>query len=282
MNSHLVVASTLLVAAAAAQAPAWTQLGGPAVTVSGTGALTRAPAGVGSVGVAWHDYVSGSTFAFGNPGWSIATTGTGPNGLMFAAMAGHQYAAVSFGGLTGTGMFSNLADGLSLAGGFATWGPAPSGPPARMMHSMTAVGTSYIVLFGGFDGANALNDVWTYSFFTSTWTPRVPTGLQPPPRTFASLSEGAGGTVVLFGGVDGSNQIVGDTWQLTFTFLSPTWAQIGGVAPSPRASAGMAWDPVRKVAVLQGGQVATGSLSDTWELRNDSGAPLWRSAITSG
>jgi hypothetical protein len=68
------------------------------------------------------------------------------------------------------------------------------------------------------------------------------------------------GRTLLFGGVDKSTYY-GDTWE----WDGDGWVQISDIGPSPRASACVAYDTVRDVAVLFGGYASTQPVYDTWE-----------------
>lgn len=71
--------------------------------------------------------------------------------------------------------------------------------------------------------------------------------------------------VVLFGGA-AQGEVSGDTWALK----GNGWRQLhDAVHPSDRQRAAMAWDPVRRRAVLFGGSDLTGGgeIDDTWTLR---------------
>jgi hypothetical protein len=122
-----------------------------------------------------------------------------------------------------------------------------------------------VVLFGGFDGRQYLNDTWAWS--GSGWS-ELSTGLNPPGRDGASLAyveppgrvplPGTGaGELVLFGGRDAAGDL-GDTWVLA----SGAWSQVEGASPSARSGAAMAADGA--TAVLFGGQTTSGILADTW------------------
>ena len=89
----------------------------------------------------------------------------------------------------------------------------------------------------------------------------------PSPRQMAAMAPVLPGTVdsrlVMFGGTN-LGQMLGDTWEWQGFF----WSNITLPAPSSppnRWYASMAYDPVRNVVVLYGGQGFNGYLRDTWE-----------------
>lgn len=107
-----------------------------------------------------------------------------------------------------------------------TWtqlSPAAS-PSARSYFGMTYDEVSgKVLVFGGFDGHNYLNDTWTFD--GSNWT-KVDTATSPPARTSCQMAyDRKTRQVVLFGGYNG--QYLGDTWlwngrNLTWTQATPT------------------------------------------------------------
>lgn len=169
--------------------------------------------------------------------------------------------------LFGGSSYSNYFDDTWAWNG-DTWvqlDPAVSPSPrwrGRMAYDPTR---DRLVLFGGLYGG-VLGDTWSWD--GATWT-------QETPRTSPSarLSPGMstfGRHVVLFGGGDlsgpFSDGVLGDTWVLR----SNGWHELNPQAhPSNRDSSAMAWDPVRRRAVLYGGlgQGFGTEVDDTWTLK---------------
>jgi Galactose oxidase, central domain len=156
-------------------------------------------------------------------------------------------------------------------------------PPARTEASLGYdAKDGYLVLFGGFTGANRtrLNDTWEFS--NGTWT-NVTRAHSPSVRFDAGMTyDVRDGYLLLFGGrynclLAGTCEL-GDTWK----FVGGTWTQIGScggvnqpscgrLAPSPRASPAMAYNGTNgsSKVFLQGGYLGyTGQPSDyandTW------------------
>jgi len=153
----------------------------------------------------------------------------------------------------------------------------PTAPSARAGAAMTYdAADGYILLFGGcpFWGGDywghvctALGDTWT--LHNGLWTNITSSleGPSPPPRIDASIAyDSADGSVVMFGGYDGTTHTVyNDTW----TFSGGHWAQVHPASSPPaRDGAGMAGDDAYHAVVLFGGDSnITGSLTyfnDTW------------------
>jgi Galactose oxidase, central domain len=84
------------------------------------------------------------------------------------------------------------------------------------------------------------------------------------------------GQLVLFGGTDNSGRTLGDTWTYDLTTGSWTWHDIPA-GPCPRHSTRMAYDEVRREAIMFGGDGACVSplrtLGDTWAWTGDTWSP---------
>jgi hypothetical protein len=77
----------------------------------------------------------------------------------------------------------------------------------------------------------------------------------------AALDE-ARGRLVVFGGRNFANLLLGETWEWNGT----VWQKcVSEVAPPPREFHAMVWDAVRQRVLLFGGRGASGNLGDTWE-----------------
>lgn len=105
----------------------------------------------------------------------------------------------------------------------------------------------------------------TWEFANGTWTQAITTN-SPTPRAEAAMCfVPAVNKIVLFGGHDGQDTPLGDTW----TFDGTTWTQINltGPSPSPRAYARMEQVLTRGTGVLVGGRdtLTMAIANDTWE-----------------
>ena len=122
--------------------------------------------------------------------------------------------AVLFGGLGSSWTFENDVYSLSVSGTTASWtslnsqGDTPSG---RYEHTMTVFADGTAVLFGGYDGSNYLNDVYTLtvSGTTASWTSLNSQEDTPSARSGHSMTALVDDTAVLFGG-DGVDGILDD------------------------------------------------------------------------
>lgn len=77
-------------------------------------------------------------------------------------------------------------------------------PQPRAGHTITLVGKK-LVLFGGGDGSNILNDIWVFDPTSMIWTPLLVSG-SPPSARCAHTSSLLDGKLVIFGGGDGSRR----------------------------------------------------------------------------
>lgn len=137
-----------------------------------------------------------------------------------------------------------------------------SNPGAREGSAMVYDAASgQLLLFGGNHDAANVNDTWSYD--GRRWHQLSP-ATSPPARIWpAAAYDAANGTVVMFGGgIDGFGTVLGDTWVWDGT----NWTEKApSTAPSPRADAQMAYDPVSRKLVLFGGAAETATESDeTW------------------
>jgi len=164
--------------------------------------------------------------------------------------------------------------------------PLPTYPPARHSQSFTSNGgttaaTSRLYMFGGdnSDGI-AIGDLWSYANAGSsgaTWTyipgGNIDAGEAPYMRKRAGWSCGAG-SCVLMGGL--STRIYNDTW--IFDELTRTWSQMKCsrrvFCPSGRNSQAMAYDAVRGVHVMFGGDSDSYLLADTYTF--NAATKTWR------
>lgn len=99
-----------------------------------------------------------------------------------------------------------------------------------------------IVLFGGYDGRQYLNDTWTFD--GTNWT-QITTTVTPPVRTNASMAfDRDGAKLIMFGGYDGHNYL-GDTW--LWNGATSTWTQATNASGPTAVTGPMLFpDPVAK------------------------------------
>jgi Galactose oxidase, central domain len=129
-------------------------------------------------------------------------------------------------------LLSATAPAASASTNWNQISPALS-PPARSYLAMAYDKASKkIVVFGGFDGREYLQDTWTFD--GATWE-KVETTVTPPARTNTQMAyDHRTRKIVLFGGYDGQKDL-GDTWLWDGATL--TWTQ-AAPAHSPKAVTG--------------------------------------------
>jgi hypothetical protein len=144
-------------------------------------------------------------------------------------------------------------------------------PEARACPALAYDSRRGVVLMHGGVGPGVIyDDLWEWS--GSSWSERVTVGsARPSGRSLHNLAfDDESGTLLLFGGVDSLDSVLGDTWELDgWTWTERTPISAGG-GPAGRALHGMAYDAERDVTVLYGGtpdgEVSnTSLLNQVWE-----------------
>nr|PVC52570.1 hypothetical protein MACL_00000668 [Theileria orientalis] len=119
---------------------------------------------------------------------------------------------------------------------FKTLGPVP---PSRYGHSISYVG-SYMVMFGGTDGINFFNDVWTininYGMYDgprnkscNQWTVVDFTGMVPAPRAFHSCCKAgisSNSPMVIYGGLTQSEPVRNRMYALHYIYEKLIWVRL--------------------------------------------------------
>ncbi len=172
--------------------------------------------------------------------------------------------AVLFGG---NGLDGQLNDTWTWDG--STWTrvqPANSPPPREGAVMVYDGARGNVVLFGGYDGNNLLGDTWIWD--GANWTQRFPANSPPPRRRASAAYVGGQDVAVIFGGNVNSpaNLTAGSYANDTWAWDGTNWTNLlSPLAPTPRFSASMAYDPNSGTIVLFGGEdYLTPNLNDTW------------------
>ena len=175
-------------------------------------------------------------------------------------------ALIMFGGTADVDLFN---DTWSFDRGGNSWNgldPGGSLPPARWGHSMVyCPDTKTMLLFGGMTENGPANDLWAYDPAANTWTELEPTGALPPPRSDqVMVYDAAAERLILFGGWDENDKILGDTW--AYDPAADRWTKLtpAGDVPAPRAMAAMAYDRASGKVILFGGFDQERHFNDTW------------------
>ncbi|KAK3228450.1 hypothetical protein Dsin_000331 [Dipteronia sinensis] len=112
-------------------------------------------------------------------------------------------------------------------------------PSPRDFAAASAIGSSKIVMYGGWDGKKWLSDVYILDTISLEWMELPVTGSVPPPRCghTATMVEKR---LLVYGGRGGGGPIMSDLWALKGLIEeeneTPGWTQLKlpGQAPSPR------------------------------------------------
>jgi len=141
-------------------------------------------------------------------------------------------------------------------------------PGSRISHTMVRDSRrARLVLFGGTDMETTFGDVWALDGSETKWTQLETLGLSPPPRSqHGMVYDPATDQVLVFGGRDGKQNFLRDTWLLDMADLR--WTKLdspeGSLLPQPQDHVKMAHDTLSGVTVLSGGSPGDDSKSETW------------------
>ena len=126
-------------------------------------------------------------------------------------------------------------------------------------------GRQRIVLFGGWNGASMLNDVWEWD--GAAWTPVHATSPAPEGRAYPGLAyDAARHQIVLYGGQRSTQDCQQPQFTDTWTLSATVWQHVADGGPSGRTSMVMSYDPQRERVVLFSGGLGCGiAPADTWE-----------------
>jgi hypothetical protein len=140
-----------------------------------------------------------------------------------------------------------------------------------------------MLVFGGSDGSQLLNDVWVLSLSDPpAWTQLMPEGTPPSPRCFHSaIYDPLRDRMVVFGGKSAAPGSLNDVWALSLAGR-PAWTAVtpAGAPPPGRTSCSAIYDPVRDRLVLFGGADVT-YFNDVWAL-SLADTPTWTELSPAG
>lgn len=195
---------------------------------------------------------------------------------LLATLVARNGSVFLFGGVATNGQATTSLWTFRRAAGWSALtavGQGAPGPSARSGCRAAPFGSGQQpVFFGGQDATGALpTDTWLMIPTTTAaiWSP-VLTPNVPPGRTRHALAAGPSGTVVLFGGTDGTP--LGDTWILR----NPGWTQFTGIGPPATADARMVYDSARAISVLVHPNGETWEWDDyRWRRVGATGTPTW-------
>ena len=134
----------------------------------------------------------------------------------------------------------------------------PSSSPNLIVSAMASIGNDKVLLFGGFSDVNnstKANQTWVYDLDANSWILLSPDGGSPAARSHHSMAYIGDDKVLLFGGYDGDEQPLTDTW--IFDLSDNTWTQM-----VPEASPSLTYAP-QPITYVGGDQVVLLS-AGTW------------------
>ncbi|MEW5760666.1 MAG: kelch repeat-containing protein, partial [Candidatus Thermoplasmatota archaeon] len=141
---------------------------------------------------------------------------------------------------------------------------SPSNKPfPRAGHAMASVyNDDKVVLFGGYDGINRLDDTWVYDLSDKQWTKKDIDAKPSARSAHAMATIYNDDKIVLFGGYDGS-ACRGGTW--VYDLSDDQWEEKSpSNEPSPRRKHAMATIYNDDKVVLFGGKGSVSHNDDTW------------------
>lgn len=182
--------------------------------------------------------------------------------------------------------YSAVVGPLNVPTANFAWTSYTGGPGLRADHSSIYDSTGQrMVMFGGQDGSNFLNDVWTLNLDkltannnSSDWTPKTPTGIPPSIRAgHSAVFDSKSNRMIVFGGLDGNDASFKNDVHVLDLSGGMSWTSItisGGVpAPVGRMGHTAIYDPINEMVVVFGGTDGTTELGDVGFLRVPMNSP---------
>uniref|UniRef100_A0AAV1TIM1 Galactose oxidase n=1 Tax=Peronospora matthiolae TaxID=2874970 RepID=A0AAV1TIM1_9STRA len=146
----------------------------------------------------------------------------------------HASSIYIFGGYNGSARFNDLCGYDLHAQRWNRLQPLGLMPSRRFGHSgVVHAETNRLLVFGGWDGRDTLNDLHEYSFITNEWR-QVETKGSSPPHRYRHTAVIYGNNMFVFGGVDKTHSRFNDLQCLDL--LTNTWSEVctAGSIPSSR------------------------------------------------
>ncbi len=216
------------------------------------------------------------TFTWNGVTWARSGSGTvdasGPLPLRADyAMTYDGYNVMMYGGRGESSTSGVLQDTWTFTSGAWTKQAPATVPFGRFKAEaalLSASGANKVVMFGGSNMLNHLNETWQWNGSSKVWTLLTPA--HSPSARVDFMLAGGPSVCVLFGGKS-SNSPLQDTWSWDGT----DWTQnTPTTPPSVRAEASMCYDTANSNWVMFGGCNDSGLLpAETWTL--NSGRTAW-------
>lgn len=129
-------------------------------------------------------------------------------------MALHDASIYIFGGYNGSSRFNDLCEYNLSAKRWTRIDAGGSVPSRRFGHSgVVHAASNRLIVFGGWDGRDTLNDLYEYNFVTREWRKMNTRGISPPHR-YRHTAVISGDNMFVFGGVDKTHSRFNDLQRL--------------------------------------------------------------------
>src|SRR3989344_4625105 len=200
--------------------------------------------------------------------WStLSPTGTAPTARSQAAGAFKASTRKAYvqGGLVGAGDYRNDLFELDLSTTNGAWTQlkaedAAGNPPSRADASMVFdTANNRLLIFGGYDGTNRLNDLWRWDIAGASFA-EVSEGTPPGVRQMhVAVYDENNPRMIVWGGRNGtsSSNYLSEIWELNTTSGSEAWtdrSQAAGDKVPGSPSSAARFDTANKIMVIFGGE----------------------------
>ena len=179
-----------------------------------------------------------------------------------------NYQVLLFGGSLGNGVYDNETWIYDLIDNTWTQHFPQSSPTVRADYGLAYISEDQVLLFGGFDSSDELNDeTWIYNLSDDTWTQKHPEHKPPAHADHCMAHIGTDG-VLLFGGTNLENS--SETW--LYDLNENSWTRIANVIqPSGRYGHAMAETNIddSNYVIMYGGIDENGDNDETWIFRKE-------------
>ncbi|CAI5734365.1 unnamed protein product [Peronospora farinosa] len=175
-------------------------------------------------------------FSFDDQRWSQmpSVAENRPEARTDHIMVLHSSSIYIFGGYNGSSRFNDLCGYDIQAQRWMQLETSGAIPSRRFGHSgVVHTETNRLIIFGGWDGRETLNDLYEYSFVTNKWRKMESSGISPPHR-YRHTAVIFGDNMFVFGGVDKTHSRFNDLQRLDL--VTNTWSEVctTGSVPSSR------------------------------------------------
>ncbi len=136
-------------------------------------------------------------------------------------------------------------------------------PAARSGSTAIYDGNGNMVIFGGGNSVELLNELWSYNFSSNTWSHLSPSGSLPAGRSSHTAIYDGNGNMIIFGGIGNGTGYLNDLWK--YNFSSNTWTHLSpsGSLPAGRVYHTAIYDGNGNM-VIYGGYAYGTYFDDLW------------------